>query len=407
MPFPPFADIAWGVNGLLRQPGARPHFLLQCFQYLKERAANPGPGCGLPIDRRPYSLATKYALLAALHTAFCETEIPINPAPWRVLWEPFRGLYPRTPAFRHVGMWGHLLTAAGAPDAHGVYRLECCQLRAADRQALESFLADVTEDLRRHLSDSQRDKPPAVLVAALATSPPPALGPATAASPSLEATTPAYHGSQQPVANRFQIDGSVWRVHFEENGETGTFTDRSDSVLRHLARLLAQPNRRFTIEEFYPPPAGAAPVPRYGRDESSDNLALKEYQKELNDLAQEIKEADEAHDTETAAQLRERFTALTDHLATEKRTRRRGHTKKCGTPSPGEKADQALRVGLERQKKRFRRKRLPALADHLDKYIDNTDFAWWYAPPPGTSPWHVVRPDPSTKINGNSEPGSH
>ncbi|HKI38262.1 MAG TPA: hypothetical protein VKA46_40785 [Gemmataceae bacterium] len=140
MSFPPFADLGWRVNDLLRLPDARRRFLLQCFQYLKERAANPRPGCGLPLDRRPYTLAAKYAVLTALHAAVCETEEPINPAPWQ-------GLCPRTPGYRHAVMWLDLLTAAGAPR-DGSYRLEWCQLRAEDRPGLESFLADVTADLR-------------------------------------------------------------------------------------------------------------------------------------------------------------------------------------------------------------------------------------------------------------------
>jgi hypothetical protein len=119
-------------------------------------------------------------------------------------------------------------------------------------------------------------------------------------------------------------------------------------------------------------------------------------------LVQEIKEASDARDTETVTKLREEFERLTEHVQTEKTARKHGHKKKCGTPSPAEKADQALRVGLKRLKKRFREKGLPKLADHLDKYLDNTEGEWWYAPPPGTSPWHVTPPDPSSpdRING-------
>jgi hypothetical protein len=145
MSFPSFADLAWQVNDLLRQPGARQRFLLQCFKYLKDRRANPGPGSGLPLDG-PMTLAAKYAVLAALHTAVCFTEEPINPAPWQGLWY-------RSPAWSHVGMWQDLKVRAGAPLDSGEYRLELCQLRGQDRPALESFLRDVAEDLRHHLSN--------------------------------------------------------------------------------------------------------------------------------------------------------------------------------------------------------------------------------------------------------------
>jgi hypothetical protein len=110
-------------------------------------------------------------------------------------------------------------------------------------------------------------------------------------------------------------------------------------------------------------------------------------------LVQEIKDASDARDTETVTKLREEFERLTEHVETEKAARKHGHKKKCGPPSPAEKADQALRVGLERLKKRFREKALPKLADHLDKYLDNAGGEWWYAPPPGTRPWHVTCPE--------------
>jgi hypothetical protein len=193
-------------------------------------------------------------------------------------------------------------------------------------------------------------------------------------------------------ANVMRLAGEVWHLLYGD--EAGDFQDRQGSPLHHLARLLAEPNRRFAALEFYPPPKGTAPLPHLGRDDSSDDQALKEGEEELLRLAREIKEADDAHDTETAAKLREKFDRLTEHVESEKAARKRGHRRKCGTPSPGEKADQALRVGLEKLKGRFRTKGLPKLADHLDKYLGNSGCVWWYAPSPDTSPWQVTRPDP-------------
>jgi hypothetical protein len=217
------------------------------------------------------------------------------------------------------------------------------------------------------------------------------------AAPSAMVTDPDDARREQEAHNRFQLKGGTWHVRFEEDGEGGGFSDRPDSVLRHLARLLAEPNRHFRAQDFYPPPPGGAPLPHYGRDASSDDRAVKEYEDELKQLAQEIKEADDAHDTETAGRLREELERLADHLEGEKAARRCGHEKQCGTLSPEKKADQAIRVGLERLKKKFRDKGLPKLADHLDKYLDNGDGEWWYAPPPTTAPWHVIRPDTSSK----------
>lgn len=216
---------------------------------------------------------------------------------------------------------------------------------------------------------------------------------AVAPQPAPSETPAGSTASDVPVdtGNVLKLSGSVWQVRFGE--EVGNFQDRPDSVLRHLARLLDEPNRHFSAAEFYPPPPGAAPLPYQGRDESSDPQALKDYEKRVRELVQEIKEADDAHDTETADKLRKEFDALTEHLNGEMGAKKRGHKKKCGTLSPEEKADQSLRVGLDRLNKRFRKGGMPKLADHLDKYLDNGGCEWWYIPPPGASPWRVTRPD--------------
>jgi hypothetical protein len=222
-------------------------------------------------------------------------------------------------------------------------------------------------------------------------------GPDAPPVPPTTGAVPCSSNLQLEVGNLFRLIGEVWHVRYVENGEVGNFQDRSDSALRHLARLLAEPNRRFRAPDFYPPPPGAVPPPHFGRDASSDDQSLKECEAELTDLVREIKEADDAHDAETAAALRDKFKALTDYLEGEKAARNLGHKKRCGTLSPAEKADQALRMGLERAKDRFRRQKMPKLADHLEKYLSNEDGEWWYAPPPETSPWQVILPDPSAK----------
>jgi hypothetical protein len=160
-----------------------------------------------------------------------------------------------------------------------------------------------------------------------------------------------------------------------------------------LARLLAEPNRRFDVWEFYPPPPGAAPLPYLGRDDSSDHMAMEKYEGDMTRLVQEIKEADDAHDVETADKLRAEFNRLEERVTEEKKARKRGHKKRCGSLSPRERAGQALRVGFNKLKARFRRNGLPRLADHLDKYLENGGGKWWYAPTPGTAHWHVTFPD--------------
>jgi hypothetical protein len=207
-------------------------------------------------------------------------------------------------------------------------------------------------------------------------------------------TGPNPKPAADDAANVFRLSGGVWHIQYRQGQEAGDFPDRRGGALRHLARLLAEPGRRFGALEFFPAPAGATPLPYLGRDASSDDRAYGEYEKELERLTREIKEADDAHDTETAGKLREQFNALSERVGGEMAARRRRRGRKCGTPSAGEKADQALRMALKRLKGSLRKKGLPRLADHLDKYLDNAGGQWWYVPPPGTLPWHVTLPDP-------------
>jgi hypothetical protein len=82
---------------------------------------------------------------------------------------------------------------------------------------------------------------------------------ANASSKTLQVAEGTVVNSNDP-GNLLQLDGGIWRVRFEK--ETGCFPDRSDSVLYHLARLLAEPNRRFDALEFHPPQhASAGTVP--------------------------------------------------------------------------------------------------------------------------------------------------
>jgi hypothetical protein len=248
--------------------------------------------------------------------------------------------------------------------ADGGWSLEIGTTRLPD-------VSDALAQLRLHLSGWQKEAGPMI---------------------ETPAETAASQEEVQP-RNVFRLTGEVWHVHYEEDDEAGNFPDRSDSVLRHLARLLVEPNRRFGALVFYPPPPGTASLPYLGRDERTDSQAMEEYKKRLKQLTQEIKEAKDAYDTDTANKLHAEFDKLMNHVKSEKAARGRGHQKRCGTFSPTEKADQTLRVGLGNLMKRFRVKNLPKLAAHLDKYLGNTACEWWYAPPPGTSLWHVTCPD--------------
>jgi hypothetical protein len=201
--------------------------------------------------------------------------------------------------------------------------------------------------------------------------------------------------------NGIGLVGEIWHIQYVQSGEVedGEFGDRSGSPLRRLARLLAEPDRRFGAMDFNPPPpdqlppiAGSATLPNYGRDDRSDDQTIRAAEKEMREVLEELKEAKEDHDTEEAARLQKKLDSLTEHHQGEKATRKRYHKKKCGPLSPAERADQAVRVGFRSLQKRLHEGNMPKLSGHLHKHLHNSGGKWWYSPPPGTSPWHVTLP---------------
>jgi hypothetical protein len=219
-------------------------------------------------------------------------------------------------------------------------------------------------------------------------------------NPGDEDAWPAHHGHAastdvEAPTNKIMLVGGVWHIIYGK--EKGDFLGREDSAFRHLARLLAQPNRRLRYEDFFPPPPGAAPLPYMGRDAASDKTALSADEQALRRLAQEIKEASEAGDSETIEELRRQFEELTKHYESE-RPGKGGRKKRVGSLSPQEGALQSVRVGLSRIYERLCENGLPELGRHLDSSITFANAGFIYAPPPGTPPWHVHVP---SRINSD------
>jgi hypothetical protein len=133
--------------------------------------------------------------------------------------------------------------------------------------------------------------------------------------------------------NVLRLAGEMWHVRHEgDGGEEKDFPDRADSFIRHLARMLAEPNRRFGASEFYPAPPGAAPLPHLGRDPLSDDRALRERKAEMYRLASGIEKAKADGDFATADKLQQEFYDLTELHEAEETARKLGHEKKCGPP---------------------------------------------------------------------------
>ena len=123
------------------------------------------------------------------------------------------------------------------------------------------------------------------------------------ARPSQRVTT--SHASGQPAAE-FRRDGSNWTLSFD-----GIGVQLSDAKgLHDLVALLARPHEEQHCLELAGRPAELA-----GTDEMLDARARREYRVRIQDLQQEIDEADRNHDAARGSRAREEMDALVEALS--------------------------------------------------------------------------------------------
>jgi tetratricopeptide (TPR) repeat protein len=110
------------------------------------------------------------------------------------------------------------------------------------------------------------------------------------------------------TANELRRDGDVWHVRF---GGTTTIVKHSKGMA-DLAVLLAAPGREFHVSELEHLP-GAALWGDGG--DAIDRTAVAAYRRRLEELAEEIDDADTAHDPGRAERARTEYDALVDELS--------------------------------------------------------------------------------------------
>jgi non-specific serine/threonine protein kinase len=130
---------------------------------------------------------------------------------------------------------------------------------------------------------------------------------------SLSATLPA---ATSPAANVFRLDGNVWTVSYE--GTTVHLKDRKG--LRYLARLLARPGVECHALELSATLAGRpgrAPAARELADAGAllDERAKREYRQRLDELRQELDDAEACRDPGRAERTRAEVEAIERALA--------------------------------------------------------------------------------------------
>jgi tetratricopeptide (TPR) repeat protein len=108
-------------------------------------------------------------------------------------------------------------------------------------------------------------------------------------------------------ANELRRDGDVWHIRF---AGTTTIVKHSKGMA-DLAALLAAPGREFHVSELEPVPRGALAG---DGGEAIDRTAINAYRRRLEELAEELDDADAAHDLGRAGRARTEYDALVDEL---------------------------------------------------------------------------------------------
>jgi len=105
----------------------------------------------------------------------------------------------------------------------------------------------------------------------------------------------------------FRREGDFWTIAYSGP----VFRLRDQKGLGHIAKLLRSPGREISALDL----AGSGLDAPGDAGEVLDATARKEYKRRLDDLAEELEEAQQNNDEGRAAKTREEIEALTDQLA--------------------------------------------------------------------------------------------
>jgi hypothetical protein len=181
-------------------------------------------------------------------------------------------------------------------------------------------------------------------------------------------------GTDVHLENSIRLQGDIWHLRF--HGESADYPRKGNQSVTWLHKLLAAPNKLFSVAELQGDPSGKlAADAGIGTERVTDDVGLKRIKGRLEEL-DEIAEktgGSESFDHEKAALLKQLQEAL------------RG--KKIDSPLKDAHRNIAVQIRALREKKLA--KDMPALAAHLRAAL-KLDFPYvGYYPPPGTSAWKV------------------
>jgi hypothetical protein len=214
-------------------------------------------------------------------------------------------------------------------------------------------------------------RPPIVPPSATATTqgrpPSPAQGEvATADNPTSAATSAEADVDQNAEARfRFERDGAVWRIQFED--ECGSISDNDFTGLKYVARLLTRPHEAVGADQLSP--VAERPPNTAKADRAFDGAGAAAVSREERRLTNAIEEALACHAHAKAEELGAELQRLKESHNKDKT--KRGKAKRLGQ-TPLEKAAERVRKAISALKAELRKRALPKLAAHLDRIVKET-----------------------------------
>ncbi|HEX8935533.1 MAG TPA: hypothetical protein VF788_15360, partial [Pseudonocardiaceae bacterium] len=187
------------------------------------------------------------------------------------------------------------------------------------------------------------------------------------ANAGIEQTRSCVSAEDSSVAAVFRSEGEYWTIGFQRT----VVRIKDAKGLHHLRRLLAAPGREFHVLDLaagttpllHRTPSQeleAYPVAGVEGDNLLDPAAKAAYRARIEDLRQDVEEAEEHHDLERAARARAEMDFIVAELASAMGLG--GRDRKAA--SPGERARSAVSKSLRTCLKRIENAH-PALGAHL------------------------------------------
>lgn len=207
---------------------------------------------------------------------------------------------------------------------------------------------------------------------------------------SKESITPA-----EPLTARFALGGDVWSITFESRS-----TQLKDSKgLRYIAQLVANPGVEVHVLELVRLVQGTAGIP--ARAVESEDLAMEgggagavldstakaQYKRRLQELEEDIREADDFNDPERATAARREYEALVQQLAEGIGLGGRDRSAASASERARVSVTKAIKEALKKMKGHD-----PRLEGHLRSAIQTGTFCSYRPDPRAGISWEVVTP---------------